>query len=226
MMSGPGPGNAQQSKFSPDDWSKIFAGAGGIGGGLMNLFGGGGKNPADAASKYYDQIPDTLKQYLSQYINSGKTAMGDLEKEYGNLLNDPGSILARLGKGYTESPGFKFERDQGLNSINNAAAAGGMMGTNMHQQQAGELATNLANKDYGDYLTRAMGMYGQGLHGKQGINEMGYGASNNLAQMLAQTLMNKGNMAYEGQAAKNKSDASGWADIFSGAAKFAPLFFL
>lgn len=223
MMSS-GPGNTQQSKFSPDDWSKLFGGAGGIAGGLMGLFGGGGKNPADASSKYYDQIPDTLKQYLGQYVNSGKNAMGDLEKDYGNLMNDPGSILARLGKGYTESPGFKFERDQGLNSINNAAAAGGMMGTNMHQQQSGELATNLANRDYGDYLKNAMGMYGQGLHGKQGINEMGYGASNNLAQMLAQTLMSKGNMAYEGQAAKNKSDAGSWADIFSGVSKFLPMF--
>lgn len=219
MMSGPGQGSPTYTDNQFNRMSKM-GGVGGIASGLMSLFGGGANNPYDAASKYYDQIPGTMKPYFDQYINSGKNAMGDLEKEYGNLMNDPGSILARLGKGYTESPGFKFERDQGLNSINNAASAGGMMGTNQHQQQAGALATNLANKDYGDYLKNAMGMYGQGLGGKQDINKMGFDASTGMGKMLAELLMNKGNMAFSGEASKNAANSNGMGSLFGGLASF------
>ncbi len=108
------------------------SGVGGIGSGLFELF-GSHEDPTKKAGKYYDQIPDQLRKYLEPYINNGM---------------NPGDFLKKIGAGYQESPGFQFEKKQGLGSIENAAAAGGMLGTQGHQQQAGELSTQLANRDY------------------------------------------------------------------------------
>jgi len=174
-----------------------------IGRGVQDFLSPGG-NPADAGMGYLDQIEGTIKPYYDPYIKQGRTAMDDLWKQYDILINDPGSIISRLGKGYTESPGFNFEKTQGLNAINNAAAAGGMMGTMGHQQQAGELSTQLANKDFGEYLRQAMGLYGTGISGKEKVSDRGFSASTGLADRLAQILSGKADYAYEGAAAKNK----------------------
>jgi len=206
---------------SGNDISKFLkmSGAGGIASGLFGLF-GGGDDPYDEASKYFNQIPGESKKYLEPYINTGMDAMGDLKKRYASMLNDPGSILAQLGKGYQSSPGFEFEKSQGLNAANNAAAAGGMLGTSQHQQQAGDLATQLANRDFGDYLKNAMGMYNRGLEGEEGFNTQGFNASNNLAQMISEALMNQGNLAYSGAASKNASQSQMLGDIIGAAGLF------
>jgi hypothetical protein len=206
---------------SSNDWMK-YAGAGALGGaGLSSLF-GGGKNPYDAASKYYDQIPGNLQQSYNPYIQEGQ-GLG-LKNFYQKLMNDPGSFLANLGKGYQKSPGYDFERTEGLNGINNAAAAGGMLGTNQHQEEAGNLATNLANKDYGSYLDRSEGLFGKGLGGLEHLFNTGYDASKSLAENLSQALMSQGNLSFSGAAAENQKKSSGWGDLFGGAASLASLF--
>ncbi|MHB9161402.1 MAG: hypothetical protein ACYC6W_11055 [Nitrosotalea sp.] len=214
-------------------------------------------NPATGAMNYLDQIPNELRQYLMPYINQGQKSMGklndtygnltdlfpdiknriggmnnftgDLSKQFQNLANDPTGMMNKIGAGYKESPGFAFQRDQGLRAAQNAAAAGGYMGSPQHQQQSMELAENFANKDYGDYLNRGMGQFGMGLQGLQGqqgamndqlqnllrlfgqgtsgmehLSDMGYGASNNLSSQLANLLGSKANLAYAGQANQNQ----------------------
>lgn len=192
--------------------NKMLAG-GAIGGGLaslMSLF-GDNENPFDDASEYYNQIPGMMKGYSEPYIDAGKKMMPDLTKTYSDLMNDPGSLISRIGGGYQKSPGFDFERNEGLQGINNAAAAGGMLGTASHQQEAGNLSTQLANKDFENYMRQALGAWGQGLQGKEGINKMGFDASTGLAENLAQALMSKGNLAYSDAASRNQQKG----DIFS-----------
>lgn len=180
-----------------------------------------GGNPANKANQQLDQIPGQMKPYYDPYINAGRSSLTDLQGQYADLMNDPGSILARIGRGYKESPGFKFQRDQGLNSINNAAAAGGMMGTSSHQQNAGELSENLANKDYGDYMRQAMGLWGQGLAGKEDLNHMGFDASTGFARNLADISGSKAGYAFEGAAGKNKQISDLIAMMIAGGAKKA-----
>lgn len=200
------------------DWTKLATA--GAGSGLTSVF---GSNPSKDASKYLDQIPEAIRPYFQKYIDSGSGALSDLQVQYKDLLGDPGSILSRIGKGYKESPGFEFQKNQGLNSINNAAAAGGMLGSEQHQQQAGELSENIANKDYGDYMKNALGLYGRGLSGEEGLNSQGFDASTGYGRNLAEFLNKKGDYAYEEGAAKNKQ----WSDLLSmligGGAKSANL---
>lgn len=186
-------------------FNPLWAAGSAIGAGLFGkqLF----NNGADDAEEDLNKIPGTIKPYFDPYINAGKNALGDLTGRYGQLMNDPNAIIAKLGSGYKQSPGYQWKLNQGEGAINNAAAAGGMLGTPQHEQQAGELAGHLADQDFQEYLNRVLGLFGQGLQGEEGINKLGYQGSSDLATNLAQALMSKSNLKYAG--ANNQNQQTG-----------------
>ncbi|HLX54910.1 MAG TPA: hypothetical protein VKR58_13275, partial [Aquella sp.] len=114
--------------------------------------------------------------------------------------------------------------NQGENAINNAAAAGGMAGTAEHQQRAGELAENLANQDYYNFLTPALGLYGAGLTGEQNIANLGGNAASSLAESLASLLYQRAKLNYERGASKNKQNSDLFSNIFSNIGNVKDLF--
>ncbi len=183
---------------------------------LSNLFGGGGnKNPANAAMPYLNQIPGQTQPYYQPYQDAGKGALSDLQKQYGDLINDPGAMYAKMGEGYKQSPGYKFKLQQGLDASNNAMAMGGQLGTPQHQQLDSEVSQGIAGQDYNDYMQNIMGLYGQGLQGEQGLNTMGYGANTDYGQMLAQLLGTKGQYAFGGQAGQNQQKSQNLSNLLS-----------
>lgn len=182
------------------------------------------KNPADAAMGYYDQIPGTIKPYYDNYIDAGKTSLNSLMGQYQNLINDPGSVMNSIGRGFKESPGYQYRLNQGMNSVNNAAAAGGMLGTPSHQQYAGDMASNMASNEWNSYLQNALGLYGQGLKGQEGINQTGYNASDSLANSLANNLAQQGNLAYSSAQHDNQADSDFFGGLAKGAASMLPFF--
>lgn len=163
------------------------------------------QNPANKASSYLDQIPETLRPYFEPYIKAGQSTIPALQGQYNNLLSNPGGLYNQLSQGYQSSPGYEFAKKQGLGAIDNAAAAGGMLGSNQHQQQAGELATNLANQDFSQYINQILGLYGHGLSGTQGMFNTGYQAGSNYGEDLSQALMSRANLAYSGQQNQNQA---------------------
>lgn len=175
--------------------------------GLFDFLGGGGNNtnPADVAMPYLNKIPGTVKPYYDPYINAGNQSLSSLMGQYGNLINDPGALMNKMASGYQQSPGYQFNYNQGMNAVNNAAAAGGMLGTPSHQMDAGKMASNLANQDYNNYLGNVLGMYKTGLGGMGDVTHLGYGASNDLASILSSNLMNQAGLAFQGQANQNQS---------------------
>lgn len=226
-----------------DAFTKFGLGMGGadLAGGLAGMFMGGNNNPYEAARGSFDQIPGAISPYYNPYIEAGHSALPQLQNQYGsmvgqgaglqgqynNLMNDPAGFNSRLGAGFQQSPGFAWQMKQGMNAANNAAAAGGMLGTPQHQQQAATMAEGLANQDFNSYMSRVLGMYGtglqgtqgmfnSGLQGMQGINNQGYNASNELAGALGSNFMNQGNLAYSGAAAKNQNQGAQMGDIISG----------
>ena len=190
-------------------------GAGGVLSGIAGLF-NKGRNPADVANQYISQIPGQTSQYFQPYMDAGKNALGTLQGQYGDLLNNPGGKLNQIGGNFQQSPGFQFALKQALQGAGHAAAAGGMAGSPQHEQQNMGLATDLANQDYYNWLGQATGLYGQGLQGEQGLAQMGQQSSQNMADMIAQALAQQGNYAYEGQAGRNTANNSLWSNIGSG----------
>ena len=108
------------------------------------------------ADQYMSQIPDILKKYFAPYEG---------------LVQDPTQKLSQIGAGYKQSPGYQFALNQALKGVGQASAAGGMAGSPQQQQQAAATAQGLASQDYGQYMQRALGLYGTGLAGQRGLGE-------------------------------------------------------
>jgi hypothetical protein len=175
----------------------------------MGLFDWMGTDPSKKAKKYLDKIPGEIKPYYDPFIEAGKNQIPGLQDQYSNLLNDPGAMLNKFGESYQKSPGFDFALQQALQGAGNAAAAGGMAGSPQHEQQNMELATNLFNQDYNDYLQKALGLYDKGLSGSEGLYSGGMNASDALAKMLAENLGNQASNAFGGAQWKNNMNMAG-----------------
>ena len=213
------PGSSQTQDFSQltSLLNQLALGSGlaGLGGGLFNIF-GKQKSPYDAASKIYGQIPGATEKYLSPYMQAGQSALGDLMGQYGQLTGSTGDVYNKLAGGYQQSPGFQSALKQALGAASNQAAAGGMTGTPQAQLQSADVAGTLAQKDFGDYMSRMMGLYGTGLQGMGDIGKMGYGASTNYADMLANIMAQQGGMAGMSQAMQNQQRSGGISQALQG----------
>ena len=197
------------------DFSSIFKNAPGIGGlatGIAGLFGGGGKNPSTAGMNYLNKIPGETKPYYQPYMDAGKGALSDLQNQYKDLLG--GNVQNRLGENYKESPGYQFALKQALNASNNAHAAGGQLGIPAHEQANMGIAQGLASQDYNNYIKNQLGLYGEGLQGEQGINQMGYNANTGFADNMANLASLQAQYAKSGQDWQNEQRNSAWKSIF------------
>ena len=164
------------------------------------------KNPADSAMPYLDKIPGTITPYFQPYISAGKDSMSTLMDQYNQLLSNPSDMLNKVGEGYQKSPGYDYQLREGLDAANKAAAAGGMLGTAAHQQDATQVAQDISNKDFEQWLQHALSLYGRGLSGEEGINQMGFNASTGLADDLAANLGNQAGTAYQSTANQNAAN--------------------
>ena len=194
----------------------MMAAGGMVGGGLGNMF--GFKNPSDAASPYMNQIQPTLEKYMHPYTQAGEWALPQMQQQYAGLINDPTALMNKIGQGYQASPGYQYNVDQATKAANQAAAAGGMVGSPAEQQALAGQISGMVSQDYGDYLSRALGMYGQGLSGMQGIGQMGYGAASNLSESLANALASQAQLAYAGQNSENQNRGGSWGSLIGGLA--------
>lgn len=119
------------------------------------LGGGSHNNPADSAMKYLDQIP-------GQYTNP--------------------SMYNQIESQYKESPGYQFKLRNAMTAGDNAAGAGGMLGSGQHQFLNAETANGIASQDFNDYWQRRMG----------------------LNQDMGNVMNSKANYAFTGQAGQNQ----------------------
>lgn len=213
----PGYGNLSGGNLGSSDNSLgnfNFGGAilgGGLGGILGSLF--NNQSPSDAANQYLNQMPGQISPYFQPYIQAGAGALGPLQGQYSNLMSDPGGMLNKIGAGYHQSPGFNFALNQALKAAGQGAAAGGMAGSPMAQQQNMATATGMANQDYYNWLNQAQGMYGMGLQGEQGLAGMGMQAGTNMANVIAAQLAQQAADAYQQQAQQNQGLMSGLGSI-------------
>ena len=179
-------------------------------------------SPTSAAMTSANQINPMAKQYYQPYIDAGTGAMTDLQGRYTNLLNDPGGVFNKMGQSFQQSPGFNFAMQQALQGSNHAAAAGGMAGSPEHEQQNQQLATNLADQDYYNYMNHVEPLYNEGLHGEQGMMSQGYNATKSLTDMIAQELSAQAALQYKQDASKNST----WDSLMKGVGEGASMFML
>jgi hypothetical protein len=224
------PSTSGNSGNGMNPWAAGAAG-GGIAALLANLFKGSPNftNPASGAQSYLDRIPETLRPYFQSYINRGQNAGNTLDTQYNSMTSDPSGFLANIGKNYSQSPGYKFRVGQALQGSNNAAAAGGMLGSGAHQQENATVSEGLANQDYEGWLNHALNIFGMGQQGLQGEENQGYGASTDYGTSLANALMSQADLSYRGTEDQNKynqaqsnANSDMWGTIGGAAAKAIP----
>lgn len=185
----------------------------------------GGKNPADAAMPYYEQIPDILKQYLQPFVDQGMDSMSILSSQYGDLVNDPTSFIDSIMNDYTSSAGYKAQSEQMLGQAANTSAAGGFTGTSTDVYNQSKIVNDLMAQDQQQYLQNALGVYGTGLQGEQSLFNTGYNAAGQLSSGLAGNLSTEGSLAFQGQAQKNASNNALMSSLAKAAGAGAGFYF-
>lgn len=189
---------------SNSSYNPMLGALGGFGlGGMLGGFFGGGENP----QSYLSGFPGTLTHYLSPYANMGQSLIPSVESGYQSMMN-PSAFINKMGAGYTESPGYQFNLGQALNASNQAAAAGGMGGSPASQEYSANIAHNMANQDYNQYLNNAEGLYQQGLGGLTGLENQGFGAAGDIASGLQNYMTMQAQLAAAQQAQQEKEAGS------------------
>lgn len=178
-----------------------------LGSALGGLFGGGGKNPADAAMPYLQKLPGIFNNAYNPYIQHGEAAYGMLQPQMQQMMQNPSQLLASIGQHYQQSPGYQFQYKQAMDAAKAMGGATGMSGTPANQQQAAQMVGGVASQDYNNYLNHALGIYGQGLNLGQNMYNTGFNASNALANNMGSAYESMAKLGYAGQANQNQGQS-------------------
>lgn len=173
---------------------------------LDKIFGGGRNNdPAAAAQPYLNQIPGVGHQAYDPYIQQGQRAGNVAEGQYNNLVNDPTAFINKILEMYKPSEGYQYQKEQLGKSLSNTAAAGGISGTPLDQQNQGQAVQGLLSNDMQQFLQNILGRYDKGLEGEQGLSNQGFKASGALGDVLGNNLSSQAGLAFQGAQQKNSN---------------------
>jgi hypothetical protein len=167
-----------------------------------------GKNPAEKAMPYLEQIGPMAQEHYNPYIQQGQQYGESLGNAYSNMAANPADFINQLMGQYTPSEGFKTKQDMMSKAMRNTSAAGGYIGTEADQIRQAQLVQGLLGEDMQNWLSNVLGVQGQGLAGQQGLYNLGYDATQHLTDALGGQLASQGTLAFQGQQQKNqwKSD--------------------
>lgn len=182
---------------------------------FLGDFFSGGKNPADAAMPYLNQIPGMEKQYYEPYIGYGKEAYGNLNPGLTEQATHPAEFLENLLQKYQPSRAYQLARDETQRAAGNTAAAGGMRGSINDITNQSRLTDSLLGEDMQKWLQNVLGIQGTGQTGLGNFFNTGFNASQGLSSDLSNVLGTQAGLAFQGQANQNKSRS----DLLSGLAQ-------
>lgn len=90
------------------------------------------------------------------FVDAGTNALAAYNYELGMGARPDGY------EGYTASPGYDFQLDQGMRAIEGSAAAGGNVRSGATMKALQQFGTGLAAQDYGNHMNRLAGVMGMG----------------------------------------------------------------
>lgn len=189
----------------------------------LSDFFNGGKNPADAAMPYLNQIAPTVKGYYDPYIGYGKEAYNALNPSITQMGKDPTAFLENIMSKYEPSRAYKLREEEASRAAGNSAAAGGMRGSLTDIKNQARIADSLLGDDMQQWLQNVMGIQTKGQEGLSHLFDTGYNASGALSGDLSNILGTQAGLAFQGQANQNKSRSdllSGLIQAFGGIAGF------
>lgn len=175
----------------------------------------GGKNPADAAMPYLNQIPGMEHGAYDPYIQRGNEASNTLTPQFNQMSSDPSAFLESLMKNYQPSRGYQLQNDEMRRSAGNTAAAGGMRGSLNDISNEARISDTLMGNDMQQWLKNVLGIETAGQGGLQHTSDQGFNATQGLTGDLSNVLGTQAGLAFQGQANQNQSRG----DMLSGIMK-------
>ena len=178
---------------------------------------------------------------LNPYIQGGQRAFNTL----GGLLSTPGqgllqgygSFQAPTGVNYQNDPGFQFRLSQGVQALQNSAAARGDLMSGNTLQALTQLGQDMGSQEYGNVFQRALQSYGANantffqnqnnqfsrLMGTAGMGLNAADAANQARQFYTGVYGNAMNMSNQGAGAAASGimgSANAWQNALGGATGF------
>ena len=128
-----------------------------------------GQNQANQLSqetiRAAQELTNQDKVLYQPYTQQGTQGLG----AYTNILGLNGPDAAKSAmNAFTASPGYQYQLDQGLRAVDAGAASRGLLHSGATIKAEQTLGNNLANQDFGNYVTRLNSLAGLGLQGAQG----------------------------------------------------------
>lgn len=126
------------------------------------------------ALDYQKQNYNAASGNLQPFINTGTGANNLLASFYGINGTDPALGQNALAA-FAKSPDYQFAKTEGINALDNSAAAkGGALGGNQLRAVT-EYSSGLATQNLNNYLTRLTGLSGQGIQAGGYLGQIGTG---------------------------------------------------
>lgn len=142
---------------------------------MSSLLGGNSKQSSSSSS--FNQAYPYLQGALSGTVSNG-TGATDLVSQL--LGASPMTDAASNGlNNFLGSSGFNFAQQQGQNSINNNAAAHGLLNSGSTAKALTTFGQNLGQQSFGNYLSQLMGLGQQGLSAANVIGGAGSTSNSN-----------------------------------------------
>jgi hypothetical protein len=184
-------------------------------------------NTAAAASERATQaqIEEQRRQYdqtradYAPYRETGYKALDTLAGLYGvgGTKIDPTAALEA-------TPGYQFQRDQGLQAIDRANAARGILNSGGADKARMRYASGLAASNYESFTNRLAAMAGVGQSATGSTAAAGQGAANAITGAIGTNAANVGNAAIQGGNARASSYANTANAINGTASNLASLY--
>lgn len=145
---------------------------------------------------YQEETRDLIMERMDPFYKSGLSGQDAYLYELG--MGDTPEDYA----GFTGTPGYQFQMDQGLGAVNALAGARGGLDSGRTRQDLMRFGSGLAAQEYGTHLNRLAGLTDQGMSAAG----MQAGAATNAAAGVSNALANRGNA----QAAGYIGQANAW----------------
>lgn len=117
-------------------------------------------------------------------IKAGENSLATLIAEYQKMRETPDFLQNQLSANWAPSQYAQTQMKWLTNAMNNNAAATGMLGSAYAANTMGQGLQDILSQDQNKYIDRGMDVYGTGINGEEGINDMGYSAMMNKNNIL------------------------------------------
>lgn len=129
-------------------------------------------------------IISQYSSYLKPFYQTGVNAMSQYSNLAGQLAQDPAGFTNQIMSGYTASPYEQYQQQLLGQQANQAAAAGGMLGTPNEQQALMQKAQQMAGASQQQYYQDVMQPFQMGAQGLQDLTHQGYQTAGQYGDLL------------------------------------------